>query len=258
MGRLGGDASGADGAEEVAHRSHKVVQRRAHHLTGCLVVLANHLAAGLDHHRLQILGPHHRADPGAGGEPPVIITDPRHVGELLPALPDHGDRRLLAVLLLELLLNGDRIGAPVLRGVFDAHRIVINENVDRLVRLTVDQDPVPTRELQVGAEIAAAVGVAPATRRGTLAHGLEAVAEDRRPRHEAGDQAEHVIRAQRIGALGNPIEEQAHADPVPAKEVAIHLLRQLLRSDLPRAQMDVQDLAVVCALFGHGAPFPRD
>ena len=258
MGRLGGDAGGADGAEEVADRSHKVVQRRAHHLPGCLVVLANHLAAGLDHHRLQILRPHHRTNARARREPPMIVADSRHVGELLSALPDHGDRRLLAVLLLELLLDGDGVDAPVLRGIFDAHFIVIDKDVDRLVRLAVEQDPVPTSKLQVRAEIASTVGVAPTTRRGTLAHSLEAVTEDRCPRHEAGDQAEHVIRAQRIGALGNPIEEQAHADPVPAKEVAIHLLRQLLRSDLPRAQMDVQDLAVVCALFGHGAPFPRD
>ena len=179
----------------------------------------------------------------------MLVADAGEVGELLARRADAGDRRLLAVLLLERRLDLDRAHPPVLRGVLDRDLLVVDQDVDRLVGRAVEHHAVPAGELQVGAEVAAAVGVAPAAGRGALADRLEAVAEDRRARHQAGEEAQHVVGAERVGALGDAVEEQPRADPVAAEVVLVHLLGQLFGGGFALRQPHVQDLAVVGQLF---------
>ena len=111
--------------------------------------------------------------------------------------------------------------------------------------------PSQPANFQVRAEVAAAVGVAPAAGGGTFTYCGEAVAENGRTGHEAGEEAEDIVGTERVRALGDAVEEESGADAVAPEVVLVQLVGQRLGRNLAAGDVDVEDLAVVCGFVRH-------
>jgi hypothetical protein len=99
---------------------------------------------------LEVLGPHHGAEPG----PAVEVLELVHEGrEAHPALA--GDaaledpHALVAQLRLDAVLDFARELAPVGRGIAELDRVVLDEDIDGRGRLAADDDAVPAGRAQL-------------------------------------------------------------------------------------------------------------
>ncbi len=133
--------------------------------------------------------------------------------------------------LLELGLGNDGVQAPEVAGVLDLSFIVLDEEVDRPVTYAAEQESVPAGMLQDRAEVAAAVGIAPAAGLGGLPDGLIATPKQGGAGEEARQQAEDVVWAQCVSAMRDAVEEQAGTQAVATHVAAVRLLQQRLSLD---------------------------
>ena len=128
---------------------------------------------------LQLLRPHDGAQAAAGREAAVVVADAGHQGELLAGRADAGRRwpscRARSLSFFSVV---DGVQAPEVGGVVQLDLVIVDEEVDGLVRDAAEQDAVPAGVLEPGAEVAAAVGVAPAAGLGRLGDDLVAAAEE--------------------------------------------------------------------------------
>ena len=146
--------------------------------------------------------------------------------------------------LLQRLLGVEGGRAPEVGGVADLDVIVLDEDVDGRGGLAGDEETVPAGVLEVRAEVAATVRVAPGVVLRRLGDHLEADAEEGCAGEEAGEEAEDVIGAEGVGAGRDAVEEEAGAEAVAAEEVAVEAFRQVFGLDVVGADADVEDPAV--------------
>ncbi len=99
VGGHGGDARRAECSKEVCRRLHELGKAD---LYGAyrIFVLHHDVARRHDYDRLEFLGPHHRTDAAAGGEPAMVVADAGNQRHRFAGLADIGHARLLAVPLL--------------------------------------------------------------------------------------------------------------------------------------------------------------
>ena len=205
-----------------------------------------HLLAAPDDDGLELLGAHHGAESGARRGATLVGDDAREEGHGLAGGSDAGDRGVLAVSRPEVVLRVQAILAPERRGVVERHLAVVDEHVGRRPADAAEEDRVVAGEAQVRPPGAAAIGVAPAAGERRLAdHGEAAAADRRRPGERPGDEAEQVVRAERVDAGRHALVEDPRAEAVAPDEVPGHLRVQGFHAARPRLEVDEQELAHV-------------
>ena len=99
---------------------------------------------------------------------------------------------------------------------------VIDEKINELRGDAGNKNTIKTGELEIRAEMAAAVGIAPAAGKRRLAYGCPAAAEGgRRAGKRPGHQAERIIGTQRVGPGWLAIIENLGPDAVPPDEIPV-------------------------------------
>ena len=203
-------------------------------------------ALGAAHgNRLEILAAHHRADARASRGAMQVVDHPRVQAARLAGAPDRADADL-RILMLGLdrgLGLPDRL-APEPAGIEQLRSVVLDEQIDRLGRLALEDDHVPTGHLQLGAPIAARVGAG--DRAGQRPLGDDRVAPARRS-HRSGERSrgpDHLVRGRqridlRIDFLGEVFGRQAALAEVITRPLHVEGLRRA--SSL--GEIDAQDFS---------------
>src|SRR5439155_22406318 len=131
-------------------------------------------------------------------------------------------------------------------GVAELDLVFVDPDVDRRLRYAVDDDGVPAGLLDLGAPEAAGLGLAEATReRGLRADRVPAGAGDRRAGDDARGEDDDVVRAERVGALRDVLQEVMGDEAAPAGVAPVEGVARLLDPCRPLRQVDVQDLVPV-------------
>ncbi len=188
---------------------------------------------------LQPFGAHHRPHTRTGGDPAPVVDDARDQGEALRGRADAGDTDFrVAEFGLKALFGRDGVLAPEVRGVPDFDPAVGDPQELGGGGHAGDEDGVEAGRLQLGAEIAAGVGIAPAAGQRRLAEGHIARAgrglgAGQRP----GGKAQDVLRSQRVNGFLLLLEEHPDAEAVAADEGAGQVVGQRLDTDGAGAQI---------------------
>ncbi len=77
-----------------------------------------------------------------------------------------------------------------------------------------------------------------------IEHMLFKGTEQRRARQQPREEAQDVVRAQRVRVRRDSVEQQSRAQAVASQQFAIHLLWNILRLDLPGREVHIQDPAI--------------
>ena len=106
-------------------------------------------------------------------------------------------------------------------GVADLHFAVVQIQIDRLFRNTLDKHAVKAGMAQLGAEVATGVGVVPHAGDRRFGHHHVAAAEKGAGgAHGAAHKAEHALRGENIGVGRHLVIENLRADTVTANEIS--------------------------------------
>ena len=218
--------------------------------------LHGHLAAHRD--GLEALAAHHRAHARAPRHLLQVIGDAGVAHEILAGGADLGHLDVpVAQLLEDRLLHVAGDASPEVGGVPEFHRAVIDPQIDGRGRDAVEDDGVPARTLQLGAPEATRLGLAePAGERRLGAHAVAAGSRDGGAGDDARRDDQDIVGAQRIGALGDVLEEIVRDEAAPAHVAAKEGVAGLLDPGAPVAEVHVQDLVPVAELSHWTPPAP--
>ncbi len=210
----------------------------------------------LDDDALEPLRAHHRPQSRAAGRALLVVHDAGGEGELLAGRPDGADLDALAVPLHQKVFQGRHPQAPEVAGIPQFGLAFVDEEIHRLGGDAAEEHAVEAGELEVRPEVAAAVGVAPAAGFRGLGDRDEARADDGgSPGEGPGQQAQHVLRSQGVGALGDAVVKQPRPEPVAADVVAAELFQRavlLVKRPLVRStfsSLPMKPLAMASSFF---------
>ncbi len=216
-------------------------------LTDLFLIGHRHTGLATGHDRLEVFRAHHRADARPPGGMLDVIDDARIAHELFAARPDHGHPGTPFTQLFGNRLLGleGRLAPEVLRGA-QLCLTVVDPQVDGLVRLALHHHGIETRLFHLGAEKAAHVRLTVPTRERRLAaHGAAPCPSHRDTRDGAASKDEGIVGPERIGALGDLLQQVVADESVATDIPPIEGIRGLLSPDLARCQVDPQYLACV-------------
>ena len=219
-----------------------------------------HPTAAANGNGLEVLGAHDRAEAGAAGDFVQVVDDAGVADKVFAGGPNLGNPDLLVA---EFLADGGfhRTGdlAPELGGVAELDLVVLDPEVNGLGCAALDDDAVPAGLLELGAPVAAGLGLA--EKAGERRLGAHAVAAGARQGHAGGgahgeDQAvdgiEGVGAARRLG-------EQVVGDEVAAAEVlAEERVAGLLGPAAALSEVHAQDSVLDRGWRHQLAPIPPD
>ena len=241
---LCGDVVVVVAADEVAH--HVVGQLQ--HLLGVGDLDA---AGAADGQALQLLVAHGSAQTGAAGVAKAGVQG-GVVHQILTGRADGSGLELTAVLLHHPLVGRERTLAPDVRSILEGDLVVLDAQVDGLCGDAGDDDAVPARILQHGANVAAHVGVDDGTALGP--GGAEGDVHAAGAGHAGtgqGADAEDDLCLLVVGVevhgsfLIHDAVGHAHTADI------LMVLCVILRGDLAGGQVNAQDLACPAIIFSH-------
>ena len=195
---------------------------------GLLLFGQGHLHVALHHHCLELLRAHYGTQTGTGrsSSPVYHCRDKR---DLLTRRADTGYLHVLAQLRLEHLLGLAGILAPQVGSIPQFSLAVIDKEVDRLGRYTVEEHGIIAGELQESTEVTTRVSIAPAPGQRRFPHYRKPCPCQRRGTGKrATEDAQSVVRPQRVHTGLLPAEQDSGADAIAANELAAKLFVQRL------------------------------
>src|SRR5437660_399444 len=207
-----------------------------------------------DRHRLELLLAHDGADTVLGRDVTIVTLDGGPADEVLAGGTDRVDRELMtehAEIARERVLRLPRVLAQVRLRVADLDAVVVDVEVDPVLRLALDHDRVVAAVLQIGAEEAVGLRGGRAVGEGAdRHHGEPPGAPHREARQRAG--AEHeaivgVVPRHVAFALSRFAVEDHGAEPGAADQLTHLLGRPRLTPRLPLREIDAQDLSGIAA-----------
>jgi len=233
---VGGQARPGDGGR--GHLRPDLLHRRQEAL---LVGHADALGPP-DHQGLQVLGAHDGTHAAPAGGPMLVVHDVGQKGQLLPGGADAGDLGLRIGGSQQKVRGLGHVPAPDPRGVPDLHALVVDVQVDRLLRLPLEDDHVIAGELQLRTEIAPRVGGRDGPRQGGLGDHVKAPrGGGQGPGQRARGEDQLVFLGQGIH-LGIDFPDVVVGPQAPAAQIAFrrgHVERFL--ANRPIRQIDPQN-----------------
>ena len=169
---------------------------------------------------LEVLRPHHRAQPGAPRRPVGVVHDAGVAHPLLPGEADADDPGLaIAQLPLDRLLGFERPPPRQMGGRPDVDAVVDDGEVDQLRGLALHDDAVVAGVLELVRHEAAGVGLTEAVGRGGFRDDREASRAGREcARQRAHREHQPVLRPQGVAPPGDLVEQDPRPHP-PAAQV---------------------------------------
>jgi len=203
-----------------------------------------HRAAPHHGDRLEVLGPHHRADAGATGGAVHLVHHVGERGQPLTGRADAGDLGVLVGLGAHEIGGVRRVLAPDSAGVADLDRVVLDPQVHRLVRPALNDQGVVAGELELRAEGASGVRRGERVVERPLGDDVEPARRRREgARERPGSEHELVLRRQGVGLRVDLGADDVAAQTAGAQVVARDLRVGGLAGDLARGEVDTQDRA---------------
>ncbi len=169
---------------------------------------------------LEVLRPHHRAQPGAPRRPVGVVHDAGVAHPLLPGEADADDPGLaIAQLPLDRLLGFERPPPRQVGGRPDVDAVVDDGEVDQLRGLALHDDAVVAGVLELVRHEAAGVGLTEAVGRGGFRDDREASRAGREcARQRAHREHQPVLRPEGVAPPGDLVEQDPRPHP-PAAQV---------------------------------------
>ena len=225
----------------------EVVAQPVRHLAH-LVTIGEFYPAGPAHDDgLQVLGAHHRAQAGAACGPVDVVDDAGVAYQVLTrhSALSHADA-LVPQFILQDLLHLGGLFAPQVSPVADLYLVVLDPQVDGFLRLTGDDDRIPTGAFQFHPPEAAYVSLAETSGEGRPGpYCAPATASHRCAGHHPGGKDEQVVRSQGISPWLQFLE-QVVGDHAPAAKVSAEkVLTGLFHLHLPGRQINAQNFVMV-------------
>ena len=218
-----------------------------------------HAARAAQGDRLQVLGAHDRAHPGAARGAVQVVHDAGEADEILPGRADAGDDRVRhAEFRAQLFLRLPNRLAPQVRGIPDFDPVVVDPDVRRGFRLALQNEQVVAGEFHLGSPEAARVGGGDGVGERALGDDHVARAARRvRAGQRAGREDHLVVRAERVDGRVQFFGQIFDAQPAAADVVPGPFRVERLLGDRSRGQVDAEDGAgpagpVRCA--AHASP----
>src|SRR5919201_1086298 len=215
---------------------------------------AQRLGALDDGHGLQLLLTHDGADTVLRRDVAVVALDGGEAHEVLPRGTDRVDRQLVAgqpEVAAERVLRLPRVVADVGLRVADLDAIVVDIEVDPVLRLTLHDDGVVAAILQIGAEETVGLRRRRSVRERADRHDGEAAgAPDRQAGERPGAEHEPVVRMipRHVALALRRLAIQDHRAEARAADQLAHLVRRPgLRPRLAFGEIDAQELTGVAA-----------